>query len=109
MTSNPTLIARPFTFDGQTFFITAKVHNSLLRLWRLESLVAHPPFPHYSTTHELRTLGREGAEACGLTRSGWPAAGMLRGHHNPEPARERNRRTVLALARTYSEATGHVI
>jgi hypothetical protein len=109
MTSTTTLIARPFTFDGHTFFITPKVHNSLLRLWRLENLVAHTPYQHYSTTHELHTLGREVAEACGLTRSEWPADWMLGGIHNPEPARERTRLTVLALARTYSEATGHVI
>ncbi|MEU5242225.1 hypothetical protein ACH4UR_37245 [Streptomyces lydicus] len=112
MTTRPTppLAVRTFTFEGQTFFITPEIHNGLLRMWRLESLVANINYPHYSTTLELHNRCREVAEAFGLTRTEWPADWpKCGGYHDPEPARARNRRTVLALARAYSEATEHLI
>ncbi|MEU9420989.1 hypothetical protein [Streptomyces sp. NPDC048272] len=108
MTTTSLLIARIFTFESRTFFITADVHDSLLRMWRLEGLLNVLNFPDGTTLRELHSCGREVAEALGLTRDEWPADWMARPYHNPEPARERNRSTVLALARAYSEATGHL-
>lgn len=102
------LLARVFTLDGATFFITPDAHLDLLRYWRVDRVVAESRFPSHFDT-ELHKLGRALADTFGLTRSEWPGVLPTDYVHNPEPARKRNRITVQRLARAYGEATGHVI